>query len=195
MNAIGLLQIQFNSINNLLNGFSRQLTDAGWTTRMNANTDLPGFICWHIARTQDWGVHTVIRGIPEVIYDQRWQNHGGLTTPGIGAGFTRAEADEVAMTVSRQDCLAYGNAVHEAICSWLPTLGDSDLDATPDMMTHQAAYPEYQRPGFLDEITDLIGKPAWRILLGPCTGHIRQHLGELDLLQQLVRSTHGPDNH
>jgi hypothetical protein len=192
MNSIGLLQVQFNSINALLNGFGHQLTDVEWTARMSANTDLPGFICWHIARTQDWGVHTVIRGVPEVIHDPRWRNHGGLTTPGIGAGFTRAEADQIAMTVSRQDCLAYGNAVHESIRSWLSTLGDADLDRTPDMATHQAAYPEYQRQSFQDEIRDLIGKPAWRILLGPRTGHIRLHLGELDLLSQLARSSHHP---
>ena len=189
MNSIGLLQIQFNGINALLNEIGTQLTDAQWTARVSANTDLPGFIFWHIARTQDWGVHTVIRGIPEVLHDQRWRDHGGLTTPGIGAGFTRAEADRVAMTASRQDCLAYGNAVHEAIQSWLAMLSEADLDMTPDMAGHQAAYPEYQRPSFLEEVRNLFDRPTWRILTGPCNGHVRVHLGELDLLRQLTPGT------
>jgi len=35
------------------------------------------------------------------------------------------QADHVALSTARLDCLAYANAVHETVRDWLPTLGDA----------------------------------------------------------------------
>src|SRR5260370_804108 len=83
--------------------------------------------------------------------------------------------------------LAYADTVHSTIQSWLSTLSDDDLDTVPDMEAHMASYTAYQHPGFRAEIADLLGQPIWRLLIGPCSGHLREHLGELDVLKQVMR--------
>ncbi|MDQ6660640.1 MAG: hypothetical protein M3Z24_06705 [Chloroflexota bacterium] len=50
-----------------------------------------------------------------------------------------------------------------------------------------ATYPAYQHPGFRAVIAGLLGQPIWRLLSGPCSGHMREHLGELDVLKQTLR--------
>lgn len=191
VNVIDLLKLQFAGINGLINEFASDFTDAEWTTRVTAQTDLPGFIFWHVARVQDWAVQTAARGVPEVIQDSRWQGRDGLSTPGVGTGFTRPEADQIASAVSRLEYIEYANAVHQAIRSWLSTLTEADLEVVPDMVAHQAGYPEYQRPSFHEKIKSLIGQSTWRLLLGPSNAHVRLHLGEVDLLKQLMRSKQG----
>src|SRR5215510_379580 len=107
MRAIDLIQQQQNGINAMIHEAMADLNDAEWTARAFPDSDLLGFTLWHIPRTQDWVVQTLIQGIAEVISDNRWQGCGGLTTAGIGAGFTRLEADEIARTTTIQDVLAY----------------------------------------------------------------------------------------
>jgi hypothetical protein len=90
--------------------------------------------------------------------------------------------------VSRADVLTYADTVHSVIQSWLSGLSDDDLDTVPDMEAHLASYPAYQHPGFRAVIADLFGQPIWRLLSEPCSGHMREHLGELDVLKQVMRA-------
>lgn len=187
MHAVDLLARQFSGVNSLFHSFADDLTPSEWTMRAIPGSNLLGFTVWHLPRTQDWAVQTVIRGRPEVISDARWHGRGSLQTPGIGAGFTPEEADETAAGVNPVDVLAYADAVHQNILDWLSTLSDDDLDTVPDMAAHEAAYLEYQRPGFRAEVGHLVATPVWRLLLGPCTGHVRSHLGEMEFLKQALR--------
>jgi hypothetical protein len=192
MRAIDLLVRQLKGANSLYHAIADDLTSSEWTVQALPGSNMPGFTLWHLPRTQDWAAQTVVRGIPEVIAAAQWQGRGGLQTPGIGAGFTPEEADELAGGVTRDDVLAYADAVHQTVVEWLSTLHDDDLDAVPAMMAHQAAYPEYQRPGFRAEVDDPAGMPVWRFLIGPCFGHLRGHLGELETLKQALRVSGRP---
>jgi hypothetical protein len=188
MRAIEVLTKQLNSVNSLYHEIADDLTESEWTARVFAGCNRLGFTLWHLSRTQDWAVQTVVRSIPEVIASTRWSGKGGLQTPGIGAGMTIEEADAIAATVSPSDVVAYADAVHQTVLEWLSSLEDADLDIVPDMAAHQAAYPEYQRAGFREEVDDMVGMPVWRFVLGPCTGHPRGHLGELGILKQALRT-------
>jgi DinB family protein len=176
-------------VNSLFHAITDDLTPREWTMRAFPGSNPLGFTLWHLPRTQDWAVQTVVRGLPEMVADVQWNGRGCLQTPGIGAGFTREEADEIAGGVAGADVLAYADAVHQTISGWLSTLRDDDLDAIPDMVAHQALYPEYQRPSFREEVDDMAGMPVWRFLLGPCIGHSRGHLGELEILKQASRAS------
>lgn len=188
MRAIDVLLKQINGAHSLYHTVADDLTESEWTARAFSGSNLPGFTLWHLPRTRDWAVQTVIRGIPEVVAQERWHGKGRLQTPGIGAGITREEADAIAAGVTRTDTVAYADAVHQTIVDWLCTLDDNDLDAIPDMAAHEAPYQEYQHPGFRAEVDDMAGMPVWRFLIGPCIGHPRGHLGELDVLKQAIRS-------
>ena len=191
MRAITLIQAQLNGIHLLFHTCADDLTETEWTTCVLPKTNLLGFTFWHLVRTRDWAVHTAIRGVPEVIADERWAGWSRLALAGIGAGIPLEQANEVGSLVSRTDVLAYADTIHSTIQSWLRRLSDNDLDTVPEMEAHMAAYPAYQHPGFRAEIADLLGQPIWRLLSGPCSGHLHEHLGELNLLKQILRGRVG----
>jgi DinB superfamily len=186
MQVTSLIQAQLTSIHQLLHACADDLTETEWTTRAFLGTNLLGFTLWHMARVWDCAVQTAIRGVPEVIADERWAGWYGLAMAGVGVGLPLEQANGVAHLVSRADVLAYADTVHATIQNWLRTLSDEDLDTVPEMEAHMAAYPAYQQPGFRVEIADLFGQPIWVLLSGPCIGHMREHLGELEILKQAI---------
>src|SRR5690348_2544499 len=96
-----LLLRQCASVNLLFHAVADDLSNEEWTTRILPDTNLPGFDLWHVARTQDWALHTLILGVPEVISDPQWTSKGALSSPGIGVGMTRQEADRLAYEVMK----------------------------------------------------------------------------------------------
>lgn len=123
--------------------------------------------------------------------DERWTGWSGLALAGVGIGIPLEQANEIARLVSRADVLAYADTVHSTIQSWLSRLSDGDLDTVPEMEAHIAAYPAYQQPGFRAEIADMLDLPIWRLLSGACSRHLREHLGELHKLKQILRGRVG----
>src|SRR5882724_2139691 len=168
MHAITLIQVQLNGIHQILHEYVDDLTETEWTTYAYPRANLLGFTCWHLVRTQDWAVQTAIRGIPEVIMDERWSSWSEQALAGMGAGLSLEQANGIAHLVSRTDALAYADIVHSTIQDWLSRLSNDDLDTVPEMEAHMAAYPAYQYPGFQAEIAHLLGQPIWRLLSGPC---------------------------
>jgi len=188
MHATDLLQQQFQGINDYLHAIADDLTGAEWTSRALPGANLPGFTLWHILRTQDCAVQTLIRGVPSVASVEPWVSRGGLATAGIGTTFSLAQADHLSHSVSPTDVIAYADAVHHTILSWLSPLTDDDLDAIPDLSTHyqRASFPD--RDPILERGTiAMAGRPIWQILVGPCINHAREHLAELDLFKRLLR--------
>jgi len=155
-----------------------------------------GFILWHMARSQDWAVNTAIRGEPELIKLEPW-SWSILAHPGIGTGFTADEAQEVAREVDLKPLLAYADAVHQEVVGWLDSITEADLDAIPNVTAHDAPYPEYQTSGFQaemdsgpehdDAVADKGGLPVWIFLTSVAVTHLHRHLGEVDLIKDMLR--------
>ncbi len=97
---------------------------------------------------------------------------------GAGLGITLEEADQMALCVQPAEALAYADVVLREILNWLATLTDDDLEYIPHARKHLAPYPEYQTAGHHAETDDLLDLPIWRLLSGPCIGHVRGHLGD-----------------
>src|SRR6185437_13710623 len=119
MRATDLLARQFASVNQILHDVDDDLTPDELTTRVLPHTNLLAFDLWHVARAQDWALQTLVRGVPEVIDDPRWQGRGQLVTHGIGVGLSEAQADELARSLTLADILAYADAVHQTLMVWL----------------------------------------------------------------------------
>ena len=182
-----LLLRQCASINTNFHAVADDLSSEEWITRLLPETNLPGFDLWHVARTQDWALHTLIRGIPEVISGPQWANKGALTIPGIGVGMTRQEADQIAHEVTKADVIAYADAVHMTLLDWLASISDLTLDETPDILAHYQAHPEYLTPAMRAEVPWTLEHPSvWRCLM-PGLGHVRDHLAEMSLLKRFWR--------
>lgn len=191
MRATGLLERQFTSVNQILHDVADDLTPDELTTLILPDTNLLAFDLWHVTRTQDWAVQTLVRGVPEIVDEPRWQDRGRLATHGIGVGLSRDEADALARALAKADILAYADAVHAAILAWLRALPDDDvLDAQPDVPAHLARYPVYLEPAMRDEVPWMFQQPpVWRCL-APAIGHDRDHLAEMDLLKRHMRARH-----
>ena len=97
------------------------------------------------------------------------------------------EADTLARSATLPDLLAYADAVHQTIVTWLATLRDDDLDARPDVPAHIARYAPYLSDTMRAEVPWMYEQPPlWRCL-SPGLGHVREHLAEIDLLKRQLR--------
>jgi DinB superfamily len=196
LHAIEMLIQQLDTVNIRLHHTADDLTPDELVARPLPGVNPIGFILWHMARSQDWAVNTAIRNEPELVKRAPWQQTQ-LAVPGIGTGFAADEAAQVAGRVELRALLAYADAVHADISSWLRTQPDSMLEEIPDAAAHDAAHPEYQTAGFRAEMNsgpehdDAVGHkgglPAWVYLTSVAVTHLHRHLGEVDLLKDLLR--------
>ncbi len=188
MKATTLLAKQVTGVNTLLHHAADGLSQQEWTSHPLRGENVPGFILWHIPRLQDHFVQVWIRGMPEVVQDARWAHWSPLQPLGAGLGITLDEADRIAQCVQPAQVLAYADMVLREILNWLAMLTDEDLEYIPNARSHLAPYPEYRTIGHHAETDDLLDQPIWRLLSGPCIGHVRGHLGELALLKARLRA-------
>jgi hypothetical protein len=196
MNAIEMLVQQLETLNLRFHHSASDLTPAELTAQPLPGVNPVGFILWHMARSQDWAVNTAIRDVPEVIARVPWRD-SRIAVPGIGTGFDLESAARVAARVELQELLAYADAVHKDAVSWLKLLDESELDDIPDVARHDARHPEYQTPGFRaemdsgpehdDAVARTAGLPSWVFLTSVSGAHLHRHLGEVDLLRDLIR--------
>lgn len=191
MRATQLLTLQFNTVHKILHDIADDLTADELTTRALPNTNLLAFDLWHVARAQDWALQTLVRGVPELIDEPRWQGRGALATHGIGVGLSEAQADDLARTLALADILAYADVTHAAIVTWLGEQSDEALEEHPDVPTHLARYPVYLSDAMREEVPWMYQQPpAWRCL-NPANAHVRDHLAEMDLLKRQARARKG----
>jgi DinB superfamily len=188
MRATDLLERQFASVNSILHDVADDLTPEELTTRVLPTTNLIGFDLWHVARTQDWAVQTMARGVAELVDEPRWQGRGRLATHGIGVGYSQAQADELAHSLALADVLAYADAVHQEIVVWLRTQPDEALDSLPDVPARLARYPVYLEAAMRAQVPWMFEQPTVFRCLSPAIGHDRDHLAVLDLLKQQMRA-------
>lgn len=188
MNTTSYLHKQFANLNAVFHGIADDLTDEEWVTRPAPGQNLIGYTVWHMPRTQDTFVQTWIRGIAEVAHRGRWTLWQPLQRLGIGVGISLEEADNIARSVKKTDVLEYADEVHQTVSAWLEASRDSDLDQILDTRQRLSAFPEYQTPGFVEEVTSLYDQPVWGLLMRPCMGHIHRHLGELEVVKNILRA-------
>ena len=196
VNAIALLVQQLETVNVRLHHSAGDLSTEELVARPLPGVNPIAFLVWHMARSQDWAVNTAIRDVPEVITREPW-SRSPLAVPGIGTGFELEEAAAVAPGLHRADLLAYADAVHADTLAWLRTVDEAILDEIPDVAAHDARHPEYQTPGFRAEMDsgpehdEAVGSrgglPVWIFLTSVSITHLHRHLGELDLVKDLVR--------
>jgi DinB superfamily len=187
MNTTLYLQKQFANANAIFHGMVEDLTDEEWVARPAPGQNMLGYTVWHMPRSQDSFVQTWIRGITEVVHRGRWNHWQSLRRLGIGVGISLDDADEIARSIKRMDVLEYADVVHQEIAAWLGERSESDLDQILDIRQRLTAFPEYQTPGFVEEVAGLYDQPIWSLLMRPCIEHIHRHLGELEVMKHISR--------
>ena len=178
---------QNKNLNGVLHHLAGDISKEEWFSRPGPGQNTVGYTVWHIPRTQDHFLQTWIRGEAEVVTKGQWSHWANLKAAGIGVGITMEQSDEIAQTATLADTLAYADEVHQTLLVWLEGINDNTLDFAPDVKERLQAYPEYQTPGYLAEVTDLFGLPVWGLLIRPCMGHLHRHLGELEITKDVLR--------
>ena len=188
MDAVALLRNRIGAVNAGLHDLVEQLDGVDLVEPAIPGTSPVGLTLWHIPRTQDWLVHTTIRGVPEVADSFP---PDGLPNPeeyGFGTGLTPERARAAAGDVSPEALLAYADAVASAIDGWMAALDDSDLDDVPDLLGRQQTRAAYSTPEALVEVEHLAGLPAGVLLLRPATSHVFMHAGEVEMLLHAAKA-------
>jgi hypothetical protein len=186
MNTITYLEKQLANLHAIFHDLVSDVNEEEWLASPAPGQNRLGFNIWHIPRTQDNVVQVWVRGTTEVFHRPAWAKWHHFKH--IGIGITLAEADSIPAAISRDETMAYADAVHAEILQWLRTLSDDDLDAVPDARARLAPYPEYQTPGYHAEIASLFDQPVWSLLMRPCIGHVHRHLGEIELTKAILRA-------
>lgn len=179
-----VLVLQLTRIGEILNELAAEVDVATSRKRASASTNLIGYTLWHIARTVDWSVNTMIRGTPEVAFDFDFQGVADARVSQIGFGLQLHEADAIAEATTPAEAAKYYGSVLTEVAGWLRT--DPDLSAVPDVLGNQPDFPGYQTNFYLDEVRTFQGETTLRILADPAIGHVRGHFGEIDLLRQML---------
>ncbi len=187
MNVTTYLKKQFSNLNSVIHYYADDLTDEEWLTRPGPDQNRIGYTVWHMARAQDHFLHAWIRGTDEIVHGERWAKWHFLQPLGMGVGITLEESDEIASTAQLADVMVYADEVHQALMAWLTEINEEELDRVPNAQEYLSAFPEYQTPGYLEEINNLFGLPVWGLLIRPCMGHLHRHCGELEITKDILR--------
>lgn len=191
-----MLAQQLETVNLRVHHSARDLTPAELAARPLPGVNPIAFLLWHMARSQDWAVNSAILDRPEVIMREPW-TATALAVPGTGTGFELDEAARIATRFTLGDLLGYADAVHRDTLAWLHTVDEGILDEIPDVAAHDARHPAYQTAGFRaemdsgpehdDAMSRSGGLPVWIFLTSVSITHLHRHLGELDLVKDLLR--------
>ena len=148
--------------------------------------NLIGFTLWHLARTVDWAINTMVRGVPEVAFDFDFEGVADARASQIGFGIRLEDADAIAYATTPTQVADYIERVATDAVGWLGS--EPDLSAVPDVIAQQPAFPGYRTDFYVEEVRSYEEARASTalILAGPATAHVRGHFGEIDVLRQIL---------
>jgi DinB family protein len=187
MDLTTYLQKQFANLNGVFHAIAGDLTEEEWLARPAPGQNRLGYTVWHIPRAQDNFLQTWIRGQAELFHGDRWAHWHHLRPLGVGIGITLDESDKITQTVRCEDVMIYADEVHQTMTTWLGEIGEEVFDQVTDARQRLKVFPEYQTPGYLEEVDNLLDLPIWGLLIRPCIGHIHRHLGELEITKDILR--------
>ena len=129
-----------------------------------------GFILWHVTRSEDRFIHTLIQQKPQVWEQPKWyQLFPNLPSDpaATGYGFTSDQVAEFQMP-KQEDLMQYNQAVRAATIDFLKGLPQDELNKTID-------HPR-------------LGKITYAEVMVLLLGEINSHIGQMDYIRGLAQS-------
>ncbi len=71
------------------------------------------WIAWHILRTEDMYLSTVVYDETQAFHEGRWMDKLNISTANTGTGMSATEADEIARSIDRDQLLEYNQIIKE----------------------------------------------------------------------------------
>ena len=161
------------------------LTDEQVRLRPAEGTNSLVWIFWHMARSEDMGINSVVAGRPQVIEEDGWVERLGLSRNDIGTGMTD---DEVAgFNVDIATLRAYRAAVGRRTREVVRALRPEQWGAMQDADSMRRAKDAGALGPNAGWIADSFGGKSNALILGHVgTGHNFWHLGEAMTVRSLA---------
>ncbi len=141
------------------------------------------WLVWHLARTEDVAINSVVRGIPQVLTRDDWPARLGISRTEMGTGFSDDEVADFSSAVNIDELLAYWQAVGHETEAWLRDVEAPALDEVPDVAARLAQAPAFVSPA-ASWVTGLwANKPASFFLGWVTIGHAYLHIGEMQAVR------------
>jgi hypothetical protein len=139
-----------------------------------------------MTRFEDVVVNTVLRGVPEVLDLDGWQERLGVDTRLVGTGSSDEEVAEFSAQVDPSIVRAYRAAVGRETRHWAETADFEALEAVPDVLGRLS-----QAPTALDERAEWVrrlwvSRTGLGLLSLPVIGHSYIHIGEARVTRDRV---------
>jgi hypothetical protein len=97
---------------------------------------------WHIARGEDWGVNTMLRGHEQVLTRDGWDARMGVRRRDFGLGMTTAEVADLSAAIDLDALRGYYAAVTEETRRFAQVFDFDTLDEPVDLDACRALAPE-----------------------------------------------------
>lgn len=149
------------------------------------------WLIWHMARSEDVALNTVVAGRPQVLEAEGWSERLGVNRVDIGTGMSEEEVGEFTERVNVAALRSYRAAVGRRTREVIGGIAVDSLEAP--------AHPDRIEQAFADGAVEAGGrwvKDFWHgksvgFFLWLGTGHNFMHLGEANLVRSLVGGSRG----
>jgi len=150
------------------------------TARPGAVGNSIAWLVWHLARTEDLVINTVVRDAPQVLVAGSWGERMRVADTRIGTGFEESEVEALSRTVDVAAVDDYWQAVRRATDEWLPGVPAAAFDAVPDVAGRLGAIAPIAPPAAQAGLIRFwSGRPASFLVRFPLINHGFLHLGEM----------------
>lgn len=141
------------------------------------------WLIWHVARTEDMIVNSIIRGRPQILIEESWDQKLGIDATHIGTGLGDEEVAEFTAKLDPVAADDYWRTVAESTYEWLRTLEASDLDVIPDFETALSTIPPVLASGDSQGAVEFWkGRSVAFLLGGVVLNHSYIHVGEMQAI-------------
>jgi hypothetical protein len=146
------------------------------------------WILWHIARGEDWGVNTMLRGVEQVLDREQWNPKLGLKRRDFGAGMTESEVIDLSQQIDLDALHGYFAAVTAETVRFLETFDFDELLEPLDVKARLALAPDALGPGseLAREIVERQTTKRW-FLTTMALNDVRLHMAEAQHVLRLLQ--------
>lgn len=99
------------------------------------------WLMWHMARSEDVVVASLIQQVPQLLLTDDWGPKIGLDAEHIGTGHGDDEVADFTTHMDVEAVDAYWQAVAKSSFAWLKSTTEQDLDVVPDLNERLNAIP------------------------------------------------------
>ena len=142
------------------------------------------WLMWHLARTEDAIVNSIIRGEGQVLLADGWIDKLGVDVTNIGTGLGDDEVEAISAKMDVDACNEYWMTVAGQTSEWLKTIEPAALDEVPDMQARLATIPAMIAGSDNTTATSFwSGRTAGFLLGGTVISHGYIHVGEMNSIR------------